>query len=206
MGRGGTPPALLLFRPCARSISAPGKPSFVRSEPSKRAILPLSVSWSCPARCNTPCSIRIFNSSATVCPRRRALSRAISSEMATSPAKSRVAKFDGNDSTSVGLSLWRNCRFSKRSSRLLVTKTFTVPLRPAARLARERNRANEVSLTPAMDFCRMIIVRGARQLPHLKEKWRAAWAALPNPILSSLFAAGSGHGVRGEARSHTPRG
>ena len=49
----------------------------------------------------------------------------------------------------MGLSLPRKRRFNVRNSWLLVTSTLTIPLSFIARLARDTNFANPVSLSPA---------------------------------------------------------
>jgi len=101
-----------------------------------------------------PCKVRIFTSSASEWPRRAAFSRAMSAEIATSPA-TRLTLLgspvgDGNDSTSVGLSFPRNRLLRDRISRLFVTNTFTGSCRRAARLARNTKRSSVDRLSPAI--------------------------------------------------------
>jgi len=144
---------------CVLSISPVSNFSCSRNLRSSPAISPLSRSWSKPARWRIPCSVRIFISVATECPRRLALSRAISAETARSPAScfalARFIRGSGNDNTSVGLSFPRNRKLSERSSWLLVTSTFTVPRKRTARLARNKKRSSVDGLSPAILFRRI---------------------------------------------------
>src|ERR1700679_2736026 len=106
-----------------------------------------------------PCSARIFTSPETECPSFLAFSRAISKQIATSPAARatlpRAARGDGNDSTSVGLSFFRNRRLRERNSELFVTNTFTVPRKWTARRARKTKRSRVDGLSPAILFERI---------------------------------------------------
>src|SRR5207237_6745563 len=81
----------------------------------------------------------------------------------------------GKDKTSVGPSFPRNRLFSTRNSRLVVTSTFTVPRKRAARFARATNRSSADSLSPATRFrkitiqvasasCRLSVVLRSRKL------------------------------------------
>ena len=85
----------------------------------------------------------------------------MSAEIATSPASfGRLLDFDptevdGNESTSVALFFPRNWLFSERTAALDVTSTFTGPLRPAARRARNTKRSSVSALSPAIFFCRI---------------------------------------------------
>ena len=86
-----------------------------------------------------------------MCPNRCALYAAIWAEIATSPASPFAAsRTAGKDSTSVGLFFPRKHRFRRRSSPLLVTRTFTSPRSLAARCARDTNRANTAWLNPGI--------------------------------------------------------
>lgn len=62
----------------------------------------------------------------------------------------------GNDNTSVGLSIFRNCRLRQRNSRLLVTSTFTVSRKRIAFLALNTNRSSVGGLSPAILFRKII--------------------------------------------------
>src|ERR1700683_4660056 len=106
-----------------------------------------------------PCNTRIFTSSAAVCPSRPAFSRAISAEIATSPATrpsaAHSASGNGNDSTSVGLSFPRNRRLRDLNSELFVINTFTVPRQRTARRARKTKRSRVDELNPAALFLKI---------------------------------------------------
>src|SRR6266851_863854 len=107
-----------------------------------------------------PCSARIFTSSAMECPRRLAFSRAISTEIATSPATCFLLEVaagrDGNDRTSVALSFPRNCRLRDRNSELFVISTVTVSRKGMAFLARNTKRSSVDGLSPAILFRKII--------------------------------------------------
>lgn len=79
----------------------------------------------------------------------------MSAEIATSPA-TRLMRFaevgEGNDKTSVALSVPRNRRLRERSSELLVTNTFTVSRKRTALLARNKKRSSVDRLNPAILF------------------------------------------------------
>src|SRR5271165_123459 len=80
----------------------------------------------------------IFTSAASEWPSSAALSAAISSEMAMSPATPGVV--EGNDNTSVGLFLLRKRRFSAFISRFEVMPMLTSPAMPRACCTRVAKR------------------------------------------------------------------
>jgi len=138
-----------------RSVKDKGSRSARRKVASLRAICPLSRSWSKPARWRIPCRTRTFTSAAAEWPRRRALSRAISAEIAISPTNGIPrSRFDedseGKDKTSVDLFLPRKRSFKERISPLVVMKTSTVPLSLADLHARTTNRRSDAALSPAI--------------------------------------------------------
>src|SRR5258708_15197027 len=94
------------------------------------------------------------------CPRRLAFSRAISTEIATSPATCFLLEVaagrDGNDRTSVALSVPRNCRLRDRNSELFVISTFTVSRKGLAFLAGNTKRSSVEGLSPAILFRKII--------------------------------------------------
>ena len=145
--------------PRDRSIRPTSSFSFWRNRASSMAISPLSRSWSNPARWRMPWSTRIFTSSAREWPRWLAFSRAMSSDMASSPATRLpgppIAGVDGKDNTSVLLSLPQNRRFNARRSRLLVSKTFTLSRKRTACRARRTKRSRVDGLNPATLFRRI---------------------------------------------------
>src|SRR5712692_456084 len=172
---------------CFLAINPVGTPSAFRSRSSRLAISPRSRSWSYPARCSTPWSVRILTSSAAECPSWRAFWAAMSAEIAISPAKSFTnPKIGGKDKTSVGPSFPRNRLFSTRNSWLVVTSTFTVPRKRAARLARATNRSSADSLSPATRFRKITIqvASASCRLSVLLRSLNLCWASR-----SSLSAA-----------------
>ena len=125
------------------SINAVGSLNLARNFCSNAAISPRSVSWSWPARCKRPCKRRTLSSVSSECPSAFEFVRAISFEIAMSPASFAFPFWAaGNDRTSVGLSLPRNSRFRRRIFAFEVTRTFTSPDMPSARWAARRNRCS----------------------------------------------------------------
>ena len=99
---------------------------------------------------------------------KRLLERAMSAEMAISPANARLSsplKSAGNDKTSVVLFFSRNRKFNARIASLLVSRMFTRPESPTARRARSVKRSSDFALNPATFFSRMIKPATSSPLP-----------------------------------------
>ncbi len=86
--------------------------SFLLSLSSNLFISPLSLSWSYPQRCSSPCSINCSISFLSVNPFSCACAAAVSTAIAMSPRFNSSSA--GNDKTSVVLSIPRNSRLSSR--------------------------------------------------------------------------------------------
>ena len=163
--------------------------SFSRSRicSSSARISPLSTSWSYPARCSSPCSIRIRSSSSSEWPCSRACRAAVSTEMARSPATPSPFSCAGNESTSVALFFRRKVRFSSFRRASSVRSTVTSPgnctaffarvkKRPSACRPKDANSGAASSPVGASTTIKPVSSRARDSAAHLTLCYRAAFS------------------------------